>query len=47
MTYLVTVKFANHEHEVYIKADSEQEALDLAIATLLPRERRWANVFIG
>lgn len=47
MTYLVSVKIANEEFEVYTSAASEAAAIEAVKKTLTTKQARWASVFIG
>jgi len=47
MTYLVSIRIAQYETEVYVDAANEAEAVAKVRATLTGRDARWANVFVG
>jgi hypothetical protein len=46
-TYLVTVTYAGSYGEEYISAASPEQAVEIMREKLLPKFRRWANVFVG
>ena len=45
MTYLVTIKTANNERDVYVTAKNEAAAIKVVRSTLTGTEARWASVF--
>lgn len=46
-TYLVTVTYAGAWEDFYIAAASPEQAVEIMREKLLPKFRRWANVFVG
>lgn len=47
MTYLVSIKTAGTERDVYVSAQTEAAAIAQVRKSLSGIERRWANVFIA
>lgn len=47
MTYLVSIRYAQHETDVYVVARNEEEAVSKVRFSLDPIVRRWASVFVG
>lgn len=47
MTYLVSIRFAQREREMYVTAANEVEAVEIVRSLLTGAEARWASVFVG
>jgi hypothetical protein len=45
--YLVTIIYAGAYSEKRIDATSPEQAVEIVREMLLPKFRRWANVFVG